>query len=132
MWIPFPEWQQCITRSTQSLWNLLKSFTEHTKHWLREMIMQLEWNAYTIYYLPFTCQQIFGNNPSLYSPDTTCHSHTFFDSDEFQKDTSTHETDTAISKNGMKRLNDFFMTWESVSHVKFAEGRLRGGSIFLT
>lgn len=65
-----------------------------------------------------------------HTPDTTRHSHAFSDSDELQKGDSTHETDVAISRKGLKQLNDLFMTGESVSHIKFAEGRARRGLNF--
>ncbi|CAK8543490.1 unnamed protein product [Lathyrus sativus] len=65
-----------------------------------------------------------------HTPDTTRHSHAFSDSDELQKGDSTHESDIAISRKGLKQLNDLFMTGESVSHIKFAEGRARRGLNF--
>ncbi|CAI8614228.1 unnamed protein product [Vicia faba] len=48
-----------------------------------------------------------------HTPDTTGHSHAFSDSDELQKGDSTHETDIALSRKGLKQLNDLFMTGES-------------------
>ncbi|KEH23808.1 kinase interacting (KIP1-like) family protein [Medicago truncatula] len=83
---------------------------------------------------PVPTDDLHANNPSMenepHTPDATRHSHAFSDSDELQKDPSTHETDTAISRKGLKQLNDLFMTGESISHVKFAEGRARRGLNF--
>ncbi|TKY62423.1 NETWORKED 1D [Spatholobus suberectus] len=78
-----------------------------------------------------------------HTPETFRFSHAFLDSDELQKDASTHfhaikrngsftdEVDSAISRKGLKQLNDLFMSGESVSHAKSAEGRVRRGLNFL-
>jgi hypothetical protein len=56
-------------------------------------------------------------NEQPHTPYSTRHSHAFSYSDELQ--------------NGLKQLNDLFMTGESVSHVKFVDGRARRGLNFL-
>ncbi|XP_061366976.1 protein NETWORKED 1D [Gastrolobium bilobum] len=77
-----------------------------------------------------------------HTPVTSHHSHTFLDPDELQKDASTHfhaiqrngcysdEHDSAISRKGLKQLDDLFMSGEPVSHAKFAEGGARRGLNF--
>ncbi|XP_027349957.1 protein NETWORKED 1D-like isoform X2 [Abrus precatorius] len=79
----------------------------------------------------------------LHTPETLNHSRAFLDSDELQKDDSTHfhaikrnasytdEADSTTSRKGLKQLNDLFMSGEPVSHTKFAEGRARRGLNFL-
>ncbi|KAK7285309.1 hypothetical protein RJT34_20076 [Clitoria ternatea] len=77
-----------------------------------------------------------------HTPRTFSRSHAFLFSDELQKDASTpfhaikrngsytDEVDSAISRKGLKQLNDIFITGEAVSHAKFAEGRARRGLNF--
>jgi len=78
-----------------------------------------------------------------HTPETLGFSRSFLDSDELQKDASTHfhaikrngsytdETDCGISRKGLKQLNDLFMSGERVSHTKSSEGRVRRGLNFL-
>ncbi|XP_020236241.1 protein NETWORKED 1D [Cajanus cajan] len=71
-----------------------------------------------------------------HTPETLRFSHAFLDSDESQKDASTpfHAiklADSALSKKGLKQLNDLFMSGEPESHAKSAEGRVRRGLNFL-
>ncbi|KAK7378390.1 hypothetical protein VNO80_03829 [Phaseolus coccineus] len=72
-----------------------------------------------------------------HTPETLGFSRSFLDSDELQKNASTHfhtikrngsytdETDCGISRKGLKQLNDLFMSGEPVS------GRVRRGLNFL-
>ncbi|KAG5072386.1 hypothetical protein AAZX31_03G138500 [Glycine max] len=67
-----------------------------------------------------------------HTPETIHFSCAFLDSDDLQKDASTHfhainrngsytdEADSCISRKGLKQLNDLFMSGESVSHAKSA------------
>jgi len=75
-----------------------------------------------------------------HTPETFTFSRSFLDSDELQKDASTHfqsikrngsytdETDCGISRKGLKQLNDLFMSGD---HAKSSEGRVRRGLNFL-
>ncbi|BAT85467.1 hypothetical protein LR48_Vigan50s003600 [Vigna angularis] len=78
-----------------------------------------------------------------HTPETLTFSRSFLDSDELQKDASTHfhaiirngsytdETDCGISRKGLKQLNDLFMFGEPKGHAKSSEGRVRRGLNFL-
>ncbi|XLR25554.1 hypothetical protein S83_053454 [Arachis hypogaea] len=62
-----------------------------------------------------------------HTPVTPHHSHGLFD----QHGAPNYEPDTAISKMGLKQLNDLFMLGEDASHVKHLEGRAKRGLTFL-
>ncbi|KAL2320982.1 hypothetical protein Fmac_029951 [Flemingia macrophylla] len=78
-----------------------------------------------------------------HTPETLHFSHAFLDSDELQKDASTpfhaikrngsytDVADSALSKKGLKQLNDLLMSGEPLGHAKSAEGRVRRGLNFL-
>ncbi|KAK7396385.1 hypothetical protein VNO78_17355 [Psophocarpus tetragonolobus] len=78
-----------------------------------------------------------------HTPETVHFSRAFLDSDELQKDASTHfhainqngsytdEADSGISRKGLKQLNDLFTSGEPVSHAMSAEGRVRRSLNFL-
>ncbi|KAK7336779.1 hypothetical protein VNO77_17327 [Canavalia gladiata] len=86
---------------------------------------------------------VFSVETVPHTPETLHQSHAFLDLDELQKDASTHfhvikqngsytdVADSAVSRKGLKQLNDLFMSGEAASHSKFAQGRARRGLNFL-